>query len=579
MADTRIHSQRGTDRPSGANPGRAYQAIGQAACEGGGEARSVCDPPVYDLAIIGGGINGVGIARDAAGRGLSVYLCEAGDLGGATSSASTKLAHGGLRYLEQYAFKLVRASLRERDILLATAPHIVWPLRFVLPQGRGQRPAWMIRLGLFLYDRLGGRRSLPGARALDLRRDAAGGPLKAGLGRAFAYWDGWAEDNRLAVLTARDAADRGATIAPRTRCTAAVRDGRLWRLWVTDVASEGVGGAARGEPGGRVGAGVSDRGAAGPMVRARALVNAAGPWAGQVLERVLGRPGAAPLRLVKGSHIVTRRLFDHDSAYLFQNDDGRVVFAIPYEGEFTLIGTTDQDVGADMGTPQASAAEIGYLCAAVSGYFRQPVTPDQVVWSYAGVRPLYAEAAETAGTAASASRDYALDLEAPAGAPPLLTVYGGKLTGYRHLAETALDRLATAMAIPGGRWTHAACLPGGDLGTDFERWAAAFAARHPWLDPALARRLARAYGSRADRIVAGAAAMADLGRHFGTGLYEAELAYAVAWEWVRSADDFLWRRTKLGLRLSPAAARDVAHWIAAHRPAAPDRVPAASDAP
>ncbi|MBK5912278.1 glycerol-3-phosphate dehydrogenase [Rhodothalassium salexigens] len=563
------------DRPDGGPDPAAPTAGGTGSGTGPGPVRDAAPAPsdVYDLAIIGGGINGVGIARDAAGRGLSVYLCEAGDLGGATSSASTKLAHGGLRYLEQYAFKLVRASLREREILLATAPHIVWPLRFVLPHGRGQRPAWMIRLGLFLYDRLGGRRSLPAARALDLRRDAAGRALKPGLRRAFAYWDGWAEDNRLAVLTARDAADRGATIAPRTRCTAAVRDGALWRLRVTaDDGGDNGGSLAATDDGART----SDRDRAAGTVRARALVNAAGPWAGRVLERVVGRNTAAPLRLVKGSHIVTRRLFDHDSAYLFQNDDGRVVFAIPYEGDFTLIGTTDQDVGADMGTPQASAAEIAYLCAAVSRYFRQPVTPDQVVWSYAGVRPLYAE---TAASAASASRDYALVLEAPAGAPPLLTVYGGKLTGYRHLAETALDRLGTAMPIPGGRWTHAACLPGGDLGTDFERWAAAFAARHPWLEPALARRLARAYGSKADHIVAGAAAMADLGRHFGAGLYEAELAYAVAREWVRSADDFLWRRTKFGLRLSPAAARDVAHWIAAHRPATAQRVPTASDAP
>ncbi|MCW3474286.1 glycerol-3-phosphate dehydrogenase [Limobrevibacterium gyesilva] len=485
---------------------------------------------LFDLAIIGGGINGAGIARDAAGRGWSVFLCEQGDLGGATSSASTKLIHGGLRYLEYYEFRLVREALMEREVLWGIAPHIIWPLRFVLPHHKGLRPRWLLRLGLFLYDHLGGRRRLPPTRSLDLRRDPAGAPLKPDFTRGFEYSDCWVEDSRLVVLNARDAADRGAEIATRTRCVAAERAGDAWRVTVRDETT----GAQR-------------------SLRARALVNAAGPWVAGALAGVIHADAPAHVRLVKGSHVVVPRLFDHDRCYIFQNADRRIFFAIPYERDFTLIGTTDQDYTGDPAQVRISEAEIAYLCQGASAYFRTPVTPAQVVWTYSGVRPLYDDGASAAQ---AATRDYVLALDAPAGQPALLTVFGGKITTFRRLAEAALARLAphlpAAQGNPAG-WTAATPLPGGDFPVDgFGALVADLRRRWPFLSPELARRLARAYGTRAATLLGGAASAADLGRDFGAGLTEAELRYLARAEWAMCAADVVWRRSKLGLRMRAA---------------------------
>lgn len=500
---------------------------------------------IVDLAIIGGGINGAGIARDAAGRGLSVHLVEQGDLGGATSSASTKLIHGGLRYLEHYAFRLVREALEEREVLWAIAPHIVWPLRFVLPHHAGLRPAWLLRLGLFLYDHLGGRTKLPGTRGLDLRRDPAGTALREGFTRGFEYSDCWVEDSRLVVLNARDAANRGAVIETRTRCLSATREEGAWTLTLADA--DGTGRRS---------------------LRARTLVNAAGPWVADVLGGVAHVNAPAAVRLVQGSHIVVKRLFAHDRCYIFQNTDRRIVFAIPYEGEFTLIGTTDRDWTGNPGDVTASAEEIDYLRTAVSAYLKRPVAPEDVVWTYSGVRPLYDDGASAAQ---EATRDYVLALNAPSVQPALLSIFGGKITTYRRLALSALDTLAPHLPPHCGEakgWTGRTPLPGGDFATDgFDPLVAELAASHPFLAPAQARRLARAYGTGARALLDGARREADLGQDFGAGLTEAELRHLARQEWARTGDDVLWRRSKLGLRLSAAqrACVDAAmrEWVAA----------------
>ena len=485
--------------------------------------------PTYDLAVIGGGVNGCGIARDAAGRGASVVLFEQNDLASGTSSASTKLIHGGLRYLEHYEFRLVREALIEREVLWRLAPHIVWPLRFVLPHHAGLRPAWLLRLGLFLYDHLGGRKRLPATRVLDLTRDAAGAPLKESFGRAFEYSDCWVEDARLVALNARDAADRGASIRTRTRVISAEREGGVWLV------------TAERQDGGR------------ETVTAKVLINAAGPWVGTVVTDVVRAAAPAPVRLVQGSHIVVPRLYDHERCYIFQNADARIVFAIPYQHEFTLIGTTDRDYRGDPGAVAASEEETAYLCAAASEYFRAPVGPEDVVWTYSGVRPLYDDGASSAQ---EATRDYVLHLDAPDGAPALLSVYGGKITTYRRLAEAALAKLSghlPASGAPG--WTGTAPLPGGDFPIDgYAALVAETLRAHPYLQPALAARLVRAYGTRASRILAGATAMGDLGRTFGADLTEAEVRYLIREEFASRADDVLWRRTKLGLRVSAAQA-------------------------
>jgi glycerol-3-phosphate dehydrogenase len=480
----------------------------------------------YDLAIIGGGINGCGIARDAAGRGLRVFLCERADLASGTSSASTKLIHGGLRYLEHYKFRLVREALMEREVLWGIAPHIIWPRRFMLPHHKALRPAWMLRLGLFLYDHLGGRKQLPATKSLDLRTSEAGAFLRPEFTRGFEYSDCWVEDSRLVVLNARDAADKGARIATRTSCVSARREDRTWRL---DLRDEGSGRLF--------------------SIRAGALVNAAGPWVAEVLSGVIRSGSKAAVRLVQGSHIVTRRLYAHDSCYVFQNADGRIFFMIPYEQDFTLIGTTDLDFTGDPLTVKTSEAEIDYLCAAANAYLRKPVTREMVVWTYSGVRPLFDDGATAAQ---EATRDYVLQLDAPA----LLSVFGGKITTYRRLAESALAQLQPFLPAVSGRkagWTGREKLPGGDFAMDgFAAQLEKTALRYGFLPAPQLRRLLRAYGTRIDDVLGAARNLADLGRDFGAGLTEAELRYLMRAEWACTAADVVWRRSKLGLRLSAA---------------------------
>ncbi len=497
-----------------------------------------------DVLVVGGGINGAGIARDLAGRGVSVVLCEQDDLASHTSSSSTKLVHGGLRYLEYYEFSLVRKALAEREVLLKSAPHIIWPLRFVMPHDPSMRPFWVIRAGLFLYDHLARREVLPGSRTVDLRRHAAGAPLKGSFTKGFVYSDGWVDDARLVVLNAVDAAARGATVLTRARCVDARRDATHWTARL-----EGEGGRAT-------------------EVRARVLVNAAGPWAAQFLGGPAHIARHKELRLVKGSHIVVPKIFDHDHAYIFQNPDKRIIFAIPYEGDFTLIGTTDIEQHGPIGVARIDDAEIAYLCEQASRYFERAVKPEHVVWTFCGVRPLLEDAS---GDPSAVTRDYHLDLDLDQA--PLLTVWGGKITTFRKLAEEAADLLATALPEARGAWTHGASLPGGDLrafigepqrpDTDFARFETALAARHPALPAPLRHRLARAYGSRVELILQGG----DLGAEVAPGLHVAELDYLREHEWARNADDVLWRRSKLGLHLDEAGRAAVARWCEAHWPA------------
>lgn len=479
-----------------------------------------------DILIIGGGINGAGIARDAAGRGLSVVLVEKDDLAQHTSSASTKLVHGGLRYLEQYEFRLVRESLAEREVLLANAPHIVWPLRFVLPHHQGLRPRWMLRLGLFLYDHIGGRRTLPASGAVTL----GDGVLQDRFRHGFEYSDCWVEDARLVVLNAVDAAERGAQVLTRTAVTGLARreDG-----WTATLAN-------------------------GRSIEARVVVNAAGPWVDDMAALATQGRAQRRVRLVKGSHIIVPRKHPGEHAYLFQQAEGRVVFAIPYEHDFTLIGTTDVPFAGDRDKVEISGEEVAYLCAAASEYFCEPVREADIVSTYAGVRPLYDDHSASNSTV---TRDYVFELDAEGGAP-LLSIYGGKITTYRKLAEHALERLASHLPMTRA-WTRDMPLPGGDLGRDFRHFAVSLRIERPWLPAPMAWRLARAYGTRADAILGEAIGLADLGRHFGGDLYEAELRYLRDTEFARLAEDVLWRRTKLGLHLPAATAAAIEQWFAA----------------
>lgn len=496
---------------------------------------------LYDIAIIGGGVNGCGIARDAAGRGLSVFLAEKDDLASGTSSASTKLIHGGLRYLEHYQFGLVRESLREREVLWAMAPHIVHPLRFVLPHAKGLRPAWLIRLGLFLYDHLGGRDRLGGSRFVDLTGDPAGGPLRSEFTRGFEYSDCRVDDARLVVLNACDAAARGASIHTRTEVTAAVRHADEWRIDVEDTQS---GQRAR--------------------VRARALVNATGPWIGDVVADRIAAPSRARVRMVKGSHIVVPRMFDHDRAYIFQNPDKRIIFAIPFERDYTLIGTTDLDYSGAPEDARAEAEEIAYLCAAVGEYFSQPVSPQEVVWSYSGIRPLFDD-----GTPAAqeAPRKYVLELDAGTGQAAVLNVFGGKITTYRHLAQEVLGKLQPWLPAMRPPWTAGAALPGGDFPVDGgDALVAGLATRYPAISMTLIKRLAATYGTLTPKVLGRAETETDLGRCFGAGLYQREVEYLVRVEWARTVEDILWRRTKLGLSMSDQDAAGLSSWLKDHPP-------------
>ncbi|MDQ0317885.1 glycerol-3-phosphate dehydrogenase [Pararhizobium capsulatum DSM 1112] len=482
----------------------------------------------FDIFVIGGGINGCGIARDAAGRGYSVALAEMNDFASGTSSAATKLIHGGLRYLEHYEFRLVRESLMEREVLWAMAPHIIWPMRFVLPFHKGGvRPAWLIRLGLFLYDHIGGRKLLPATKTLDMRRDPAAKPLKSLFTKAFEYSDGWVDDARMVVLNARDAADRGALILSCSRVTSARREAGLWHIDVEDRAT-----------------------GAGSSFKARMLVNAAGPWVDVVLSDVFSNNSAHNVRLVQGSHIIVRRKFDDPRAYFFQNPDGRIIFAIPYETDFTLIGTTDRDYNGDPHEVRITDAETDYLCKAASEYFKEPVAPSDIVWTYSGVRPLFDDGASKAQ---EATRDYVLKVEGGKGDAPLLNIFGGKLTTYRRLGEHALEKIIEMIGTKGAPWTAGSSLPGGDFpATGYDAQVSALKDRYSFLGDRHARRLVRLYGTLAARMLGEAKALSDLGRHFGADLYEVEVNWLMNREWARYAEDVLWRRTKLGLKVGPA---------------------------
>ena len=490
-----------------------------------------------DILIIGGGINGVGIARDLAGRGLRVTLCEKDDLAGATSSASTKLIHGGLRYLEHYEFGLVRAALMEREVLMAAAPHIISPLRFILPLSSGVRPTWLIRLGLFIYDHLGGRKKLPASGGVDLKSSLYGAPLKPDIKSGNYYYDCWVDDARLVVLNALDAQERGASILTRTECVKAVPqpDGNGWTVSLKDHRSDGA-----------------------SQMTAGLLVNAAGPWVSQCLETVIDDVETHSARLVRGSHIVVPKLFDHDNAYIFQNPDGRIVFAIPYESDYSLVGTTDDDFKGDLDKVKASNHELDYICETANRFFSKQIGRDDIIWSYAGVRPLLGGE----GDAKRVSRDYRLDLQRAANGATALSVLGGKITTYRKLAEQATDQIMKLVGFSNGAWTARVSLPGGDIdGGDIDGFIANLEEKYHFLEPALLKRYALAYGTRLDIMLDGVRSKAGLGAELSPGLYECEALYLLHHEWACSAEDILWRRTKLGLKATSEDVMNLEHWI------------------
>ncbi len=494
-----------------------------------------------DVLIVGGGINGAGIARDAAGRGLSVVLCEKDDLASHTSSASTKLIHGGLRYLEHYEFGLVRKALIEREVLLRAAPHIMWPMRFVMPHDKGQRPAWMIRAGLLIYDFLAKREILPGSGGIDLRSHPAGKPLKAEFTKGFIYSDGWVDDARLVVLNTLDAAEKGAQVFTHTVCESAERIGDRWHATLRRADGSAV------------------------EVRARALINAAGPWAASFLQGAVHQPSGKALRLVKGSHIVVKKMFDHPFAYIFQNPDGRIVFAIDYEQDFTLVGTTDLEYEGDTNKVEIDRSEIEYLCELTQRYFRKPITPADVVWSYSGVRPLLED---DSANASEITRDYKLAIDGEQA--PLLSVFGGKITTFRKLAEEAVDMIAPRLGNQRPTWTEHACLPGGDLYgapqnrgvLEYDAYVNNMQLQFAWLPPKLVARYVRAYGTRTHALLKDRHSIADMGEEVVKDLFAAEIDYLVKTEWASSGADILWRRSKLGLHLPKGSEQLIDQWIA-----------------
>ncbi|MDQ0457914.1 glycerol-3-phosphate dehydrogenase [Rhizobium paknamense] len=498
---------------------------------------------VYDLLVIGGGVNGAGIARDAAGRGLSVLLCEKDDLAQGTSSRSGKLVHGGLRYLEYYEFRLVREALIEREVLLNSAPHIIWPMRFVLPHNAEDRPAWLVRLGLFLYDHLGGRKRLPGTRSLNLRTAPEGAAIKPEFSKAFEYSDCWVDDARLVVLNALDASARGAEVLTRTACTTLRRGNGLWEAELTSLLT-----------------------AKKRQVQARVVVNTAGPWVNDVIGRVAGLNSARNVRLVKGSHIIVPKFWEGQQAYLVQNPDKRVIFINPYEKDMALIGTTDipyegrpEDVAADQ-------SEIAYLLKSVNRYFKQQLSERDVLHSFSGVRPLYDDNAENPS---AVTRDYIFELDDAGGQPPLLSVFGGKITTFRKLAEHALDRLKPFFPAMGPAWTAKGFLPGGDMpNADFELFLGKMRARYPWLPARLLKHYARLYGTRLERLLSGCERMEDLGFCFGPDFYEREASFLMETEWAETAADILERRTKHGLHMTADEREVFEAWCAERRIAA-----------
>jgi D-erythritol 1-phosphate dehydrogenase len=488
---------------------------------------------MVDLCIVGGGINGAGIARDAAGRGLSVILCEKDDLAQGTSSRSGKLVHGGLRYLEYYEFRLVREALIEREVLLNAAPHIIWPLRFVLPHSPGDRPAWLVRTGLFLYDHLGGRKKLPGTRSLDLRRVPEGAPIKDEYRRGFEYSDCWVDDARLVVLNALDAAQRGAEVLTRTACVSAKREGAAWRVELRDT-----------------------RGGSTRVVKARALVNAAGPWVSDVIGKA-GASSTRKVRLVKGSHLVTPKFWDGPHSYLVQNHDKRVIFINAYEGDKALIGTTDVPWNGAPETVQISNEEIDYLLSVVNRYFKHPLRKQDILQTFSGVRPLYDDGK---GNPSAVTRDYVFDLDD--NGAPLLNVFGGKITTFRKLAEHALQKLVATFPNMGGDWTASATLPGGDIDdADVARFTARLQSQYDWLPRPLLRHYTQTYGTLTASVIDGATSLEGLGQQFGPNFYEAEARYLMAHEWAATAEDMLTRRTKHGLHMSAAQKSAFEAWL------------------
>ena len=523
------------------------------------------DPEITDLFIIGGGINGCGIARDAAGRGLSVTLAEMNDLASATSSASTKLFHGGLRYLEYFEFRLVREALIERETLLKAMPHISWPMRFILPYHKdmrfesdtptakllslfmpwmkGRRPAWLIRMGLFMYDHLGGRKILPGTSTVELSCSKEGAPLQDRFAKAFEYSDCWVEDSRLVVLNARDAEARGAHILTRTQVVSASSENGIWRIETRNTENNHL-----------------------RTFKARMLVNAGGPWVGNIIQTKVRLNSREGVRLVRGSHIVTRKLYDHDKCYFFQGTDGRIIFAIPYETDFTLIGTTDAEHSDPSVKPECTPGEQDYLLGFANQYFKQELSREDVVWTYSGVRPLYDDGASSA---TAATRDYTLKVDTSAGAP-VLNIFGGKITTYRRLAESAMEKIGGHLTLPKDKWTAGVPLPGGDFPVDgVDRLVADLHKRYPFLSDFWARRLVRAYGTEAAGVLGNAEQAADLGEDFGATLTESEINWLMKHEYARTAEDVIWRRNKLGLRLTKEQTQKLDDWMARRRQSKP----------
>lgn len=492
----------------------------------------------YDLVVIGGGVNGAGIARDASGRGLKVLLCEKDDLAQHTSSASTKLVHGGLRYLEHYDFMLVRHALGEREVLLRAAPHIIWPLRFILPHHKELRPRWLIRLGLFIYDHLGGRKLLPASHGVDLEKHVSGEALKDVYTRGFEYSDCWVQDARLVTLNVMDAAERGCDVRVRTEVTDIIRGDGQWAVKLQDHLS---GQASE--------------------VCARAIVNASGPWVEKTLNLDEDHDSRHGVRLVKGSHVVVPKLFDHPYTYIFQNADNRILFAVPYENDFTLLGTTDVEIHAEPGSEKIEDSEVDYILDNASEYFKTPISKDQIIWTYSGVRPLYDDASDNAS---KVTRDYKLDLDTRKGAP-ILSVYGGKITTFRKLAEQAVDMLKPELNFTETAWTSPVALPGGDIpDANYDAFLAQSAQRYAWLDEVLLNDYCRNYGTRIGSVLGEAQSMDELGHHFGGPLYQAEVDYLIAQEWARSAADILWRRSKKGLHTPAGTEEQLQLWIEKH---------------
>jgi len=491
---------------------------------------------IVDIFVVGGGINGCGIARDAVGRGYSVHLAEMNDLASGTSSWSSKLIHGGFRYLEQYEFGLVRKALSEREVLLKAAPHIIWPMRFVLPHHSAMRPAWLLRLGLFLYDYIGKRKLLPGTKQVNLKTSAIGQPLKPMFSKGFEYSDCWVDDARLVVLNARDAQDRGAVIESRTRVVSVRKHKDFWDITTVNTRSQKQ-----------------------CQHKARLIVNAAGPWVDKVLGEALGSNRSRNVRLVQGSHIVVPKLHDHDRAYIFQNADERIIFALPYEQDYTLIGTTDQDYEGDPAKVTITDGEIAYLCSAANEYFQKQITAEDIVWSYSGVRPLFDDGATAAQ---EATRDYVLRVDGDSGTPSIVNIFGGKITTYRKLSESVLTKIEGLLGARKSSWTAQAALPGGDFAVgDYDALVFRLRSDFPFLEGPLAQRFIRSYGTNAWKMMEGISERDGMGREFGGTLTQCEVSYLMEHEWAECAEDVIWRRSKLGIRLRKQQISALDEWM------------------